>query len=67
MINKLITSLVEHLSTEIQNNNKIEAILKPILTLLYSKIHIYINVGISLYFLLLFICILNLILLLFKN
>ena len=46
MINKLITSLVEHLSTEIQNNNKIEAILKPILTLLYSKIHIYINVGI---------------------
>ncbi len=67
MINKLITGLVEHLSTEIQNNNKIDLLIKQIISLLYNKFHIYINIGISLYFLLLFITLLNLIILLFKN
>ena len=67
MINKLISGIVEHLSTEIQNNNKIEIIIKQISSLLYNKFHIYINIGISLYFLLLFVTLLNLIILLFKN
>ncbi len=67
MINKLITGLIEHLSTEIQNNNKIDLLIKQITSLLYNKMHVYINVGISLYFLLLFITLLNLIILLFKN
>lgn len=67
MINKLISGVVEHLSTEIKDNNKIDILLKPIISLLYSKFQIYINAGISLYFLLLFVCLLNLIILLFKN
>jgi len=67
MINKLITGLVEHLSTEIQTNSKIDLLIKQIISLLYNKFQIYINIGISLYFLLLFITLLNLIILLFKN
>jgi hypothetical protein len=67
MINKLITGFIEHFSTEIKDNTKIDLILKPIISLLYNKLHIYINASVSLYFLLLFICILNLIILLFKN
>lgn len=67
MINKLISGLVEHFSTEIQNNNKIDILLKPIISSLHTKLQVYINTGISLYFLLLFICLLNLIILLFKN
>jgi hypothetical protein len=67
MINKLITGFIEHFSTEIKDNTKIDLILKPIINLLYNKLHIYINAAVSLYFLLLFICILNLVILLFKN
>jgi len=67
MINKLISGIVEHFSTEIKDNSKIDIILKPIISILYSKLQLYINTGISLYFLLLFVCILNLIILLFKN
>ena len=67
MINKLITGFIEHFSTEIKDNTKIDLILKPIISLLYNKLHIYINAAVSLYFLLLFICILNLVILLFKN
>jgi hypothetical protein len=67
MINKLINGFIEHFSTEIKDNTKIDLILKPIINLLYNKLHIYINAIVSLYFLLLFICILNLIILLFKN
>jgi hypothetical protein len=67
MIGKLISGIVEHFSTEIQDNSKIDLILKPIISLLYAKLYIYINACISLYFIILFICILNLIILLFKN
>jgi len=67
MINKLISGIVEHFSTEIKDHTKIDIILKPIISILYSKLQLYINTGISLYFLLLFVCILNLIILLFKN
>jgi hypothetical protein len=67
MLNKLINGIVEHLSTEIKDNSKIDLILKPIMSTLYSKTQVYINTGISLYFLLLFISILNLIIILFKN
>jgi hypothetical protein len=67
MINKLISGFVEHFSTEIKDNQKIDIILKPIISALYSKMQIYINTGISLYFLLLFISILILIIILFKN
>jgi len=67
MINKLISGIVEHFSTEIKDNQKIDILLKPIISSLYSKTQVYINTGISLYFLLLFISILNLIIILFKN
>lgn len=67
MINKLITGFVEHFSTEIKDTTKIDQILKPLMAMLYSKLYIYINAIISLYFLLLFVCILNLIIILFKN
>ena len=67
MINKLITGIVEHFSSEITDTNKIDLILKPIINIIYSKYQIYINAGISLYFLLLFISILNLIITLIKN
>ena len=67
MINKLISGFVEHFSSEITDTTKIDYILKPVMSLLYNKFQIYINAGISLYFLLLFICILNLIILLFKK
>lgn len=67
MINKLISGLMEHFSSEITDTNKIDIILKPVISILYSKYQIYINAGISLYFLLLFICILNLIITLIKN
>ncbi len=67
MINKLISGFVEHFSTEIQNNTKLDLLIKQVISLLYSKFQIYINAGISLYFLLLFICLLNLVIILFKN
>lgn len=67
MINKLISGVVEHLSTEIKNNSNLDLIIKQIISILYYKFQIYINAGISLYFLLLFICLLNLIITLFKN
>ena len=67
MINKLISGFVEHFSTEIQNNSNLDIIIKQIISLLYGKFQIYINTGVSLYFLMLFICILNLIISLFKN
>jgi hypothetical protein len=67
MINKLISGVVEHLSTEMKDNSKFDLILKPIISILHSKFSVYINAGISLYFILLFICLLNLIILLFKN
>jgi hypothetical protein len=67
MINKFISGIVEHLSTEIKDTSKIDLILKPLISSIYSKSYIYINAIISLYFLLLFICLLNLIILLFKN
>jgi hypothetical protein len=67
MINKLISGVVEHFSTEIQNNSNLDLIIKQIISFLYSKFQIYINAAISLYFLILFICILNLIIILFKN
>ena len=67
MINKLISGIVEHFSTEIKDNQKIDILLKPIISSLYLKMQVYINTGISLYFLLLFVCILNLIIILFKN
>jgi hypothetical protein len=67
MINKLLSGILEHFSSEITDTTKIDLILKPIMSLLYNKFHIYINAGISLYFVLLFISILNLIILLFKK
>jgi hypothetical protein len=67
MINKLISGVIEHFSTEIQNNSKLDQIIKQVLSILYSKFQIYINALISLYFILLFICLLILILILFKN
>jgi hypothetical protein len=67
MINKLISGVVEHLSTEIQSNSNLDLIIKQIISFLYNKFQIYINAAISLYFLILFICILNLIIILFKN
>ena len=66
MINKLISGVVEHLSTEIKNNSNLDLIIKQIISHLYYKFQIYINAGVSLYFLLLFICLLNLIITLFK-
>jgi hypothetical protein len=49
MINKLISGIVEHFSTEIKDNTKIDLILKPIISILYSKLQLYINTGISLW------------------
>jgi hypothetical protein len=66
MINKLISGIVEHFSSELTDTNKIDLILKPIMNILYNKYQIYINAGISLYFILLFISILNLIIILIK-
>jgi hypothetical protein len=67
MINKLISGILEHFSSEITDTSKIDLILKPVMNILYSKYQIYINAAISLYFLLLFISILNLIISLIKN
>ena len=66
MINKLISGIVEHFSSEITDTNKIDLILKPVMNILYNKYQIYINAGISLYFILLFIIILKLIIILIK-
>jgi hypothetical protein len=68
MISKLISGVFEHFSTEIQNNNsKLDLIINKVTSFMYTKCQVYINTCISLYFVLLFICLLNLIINLFKN